>query len=366
MESTKPDAIGISPSRKPFRIEKRHNGVERPLPSPLGASSKLDVIQYPQYSSALTRLLWSGTPSRVLIVIKPSSDDHTEDFLAIVKWLGRGKKLQVYVEPFLFSKYESSELPLLTWSNEEEAQDVKSSVDFIVALGGDGTLLWISTLFGEAVPPVIPFAQESFGFMTCFHPSDHRTAIEQVLQGGFSITLRSRLSCVLHDSTTAQSHHLGLALNEVVLDRGPSSYLTSLDCFADDTFITNVQADGLIIATPTGSTAYSMSAGGSIIHPSVPGILFTPVCPHSLSFRPLLFPDSVTLRVEVPEDARHNAWVSLDGREKQEVKKGDYLLITTSSWPLPAVSSQGDLRDWFTGVIHNLSWNTRVRQKALL
>jgi NAD kinase len=88
-------------------------------------------------------------------------------------------------------------------------------------------------------------------------------------------------------------------LNEVVIDRGSSPYLSNLDVFCDDLHVTTVQADGLIVATTTGSTAYSLSAGGSMVHPQVPAILVTPICPHSLSFRPLLFPDAAELKIHV-------------------------------------------------------------------
>lgn len=90
-----------------------------------------------------------------------------------------------------------------------------------------------------------------------------------------------------------------VALNEVVIDRGISPFLTNLDVYCDGVFLTHVQGDGLIVSTPTGSTAYNLAAGGSMVHPQVPAILFTPICPHSLSFRPLIFPDHVQLCVQV-------------------------------------------------------------------
>jgi len=99
------------------------------------------------------------------------------------------------------------------------------------------------------------------------------------------------------------------ALNEMVIDRGTSAYIAQLELYVEDQMITTVHADGLIIATTTGSTAYSLSAGGAIVHPSVPSILVTPICPHTLSFRPLMLPDSVELRVVNPIGSRSTAWV---------------------------------------------------------
>jgi len=106
---------------------------------------------------------------------------------------------------------------------------------------------------------------------------------------------------MIRDGKEAESYSV---LNEAVIDRGPSPYLSVLDLACDDEYITTLQGDGIIFATPTGSTAYSLAAGGSIVYPSVPTILLTPICAHSLSFRPMMLPDSAVLTCEVPEDCR--------------------------------------------------------------
>lgn len=103
-------------------------------------------------------------------------------------------------------------------------------------------------------------------------------------------------------------------LNEAVIDRGPAPYLAIVDIDCDNQYLTTMQGDGIIFATPTGSTAYSLAAGGSMVHPAVPAILLTPICAHTLSFRPLLLPDSSVLVGTVPEDSRSTSWVSFDGK----------------------------------------------------
>ena len=119
--------------------------------------------------------------------------------------------------------------------------------------------------------------------------------------GHAALTLRSRLRCLIvrkNDSMTGtKPGTCQLVLNEVVVDRGPSPYLSNIDLFIDGKHITTVQGDGLIVSTPTGSTAYSVAAGASMIHPSVPAIMVTPICPHSLSFRPIVVPAGVELKV---------------------------------------------------------------------
>ena len=156
-----------------------------------------------------------------------------------------------------------------------------------------------------------------------------------------------------------------LALNEVVIDRGTSTYLGMLDIYCDNTKITTAQADGLIVSTPTGSTAYSLAAGGPLCMPSIPGIILTPICPHALSFRPAVFPDSVTLRIALPESARQShAQVCFDGKETQMLYPGDAVVVTTSVWPLPAICREDQHIDWFRSVKKKLLWNERVVQGA--
>lgn len=204
-----------------------------------------------------------------------------------------------------------------------------------MCLGGDGTLLYASLLFQQSVPPVMAFHLGSLGFLTPFQFINFQEQVANVLEGHAALTLRSRLRCVIvrksdrlkevakekqncffgstkfnnnlvnsdnneiENSTGAtkkQSTNI-LVLNEVVIDRGPSPYLSNIDLFLDGKHITSVQGDGLIVSTPTGSTAYAVAAGASMIHPSVPAIMVTPICPHSLSFRPIVVPAGVELKV---------------------------------------------------------------------
>ncbi|PVV01532.1 hypothetical protein BB560_004047 [Smittium megazygosporum] len=153
-------------------------------------------------------------------------------------------------------------------------------------------------------------------------------------------------------------------LNEVVVDRGLNPFLTALELYVFSDHLTTVQADGLVLSTPTGSTAYSLAAGGSLVHPDIPAILITPVCPHSLSFRPMLVPDSKILKVQVPFDSRNTAMVSFDGRNRIELQRGDYIQVEASEYPFPVMSHSCEMSlDWFEGVQRSLNWNVRKRQK---
>ncbi|KAJ2501369.1 hypothetical protein GGH96_001978 [Coemansia sp. RSA 1972] len=153
-------------------------------------------------------------------------------------------------------------------------------------------------------------------------------------------------------------------MNEVVVDRGPSPYLAQIELYGDGTHLTTVEADGLCLATPTGSTAYSLAAGGSLVHPEIPAILVTPICAHTLSFRPMLLPDSMVLRVVIPPDSRNTVWASFDGRHRIELRRGDHIQITASKYPLPTVcASQSQTQDWMSSLSRCLNWNERKRQK---
>ena len=152
-------------------------------------------------------------------------------------------------------------------------------------------------------------------------------------------------------------------LNEVVIDRGSSPYLASLETFCDDTHLTTVQADGIIFSTPTGSTAYSMAAGGSVVHPVVPAILVTPICPHVLSFRSMVFPDHCVIRCTVPQNARSDACVAFDGRYRRLLHRGDSVVIRMSPHPVPTIDRTDHTADWLGSLKRNFNFNTRVDQK---
>ena len=130
--------------------------------------------------------------------------------------------------------------------------------------------------------------------------------------------------------------------------------------------MTTVQADGLVIATPTGSTAYSLSAGGALVHPEIPAILISPICPHTLSFRPMLLPDTMELRICVPFNSRSTAWASFDGRGRVELKQGDHIKVTASKYPFPTVCADKQSTDWFHAISRTLKWNERERQKSFV
>ena len=156
-------------------------------------------------------------------------------------------------------------------------------------------------------------------------------------------------------------------LNEVVIDRGPNPSSVQLDIYLDGNYLTNLVGDGLIIATPTGSTAYNMSAGGSIVQTGTDAICLTPLAPHSLSFRPVILPISTNIMIKKPEDGRSTAWVSLDGSFRFELEDGEELAITTSTTKLGMVVEKTDnlMNAWVKRMNNGIHWNRRDKLKPM-
>ncbi|RLN98688.1 hypothetical protein BBJ28_00016231 [Nothophytophthora sp. Chile5] len=309
------------------------------------------------------QLMWDEAPKSVLLVKKPNDPEITDTLVRLAAWLHKEKRLDVYLEPPVHSELV---LPnTKTWNKPEDWEDCQRAIDFVISLGGDGTVLWVSSLFSKSVPPVVSFAMGSLGFLTPFDSDNAAEHLTNVINGGFYMSLRSRLVCsILRNGKEREISGPMHALNEIVIDRGPSAALVELNCFCDGLEITKIAADGIIIATPTGSTAYSLSAGGSMAHPSVPSMLFTPICPHTLSFRPLLFHDSATLKIEFPTTSRASScYVSFDGKNRVRLDRGDCIVVRVSSFPLPSICRVNENQDWFESMITNLNWNQRRAQK---
>jgi len=249
--------------------------------------------------------------------------------------------------------------PDLCWSQPEK-------FDLVLTLGGDGTVLFTSWLFQRIVPPVLSFSLGSLGFMTTFEFEKYKEHLNRVMgDDGMKINLRMRFTCTVWRAGALpgemEEGDQFEVLNELVIDRGPSPYVSQLELYGDDELITVVQADGCIFSTPTGSTAYSLSAGGPLVHPDIPGLLLTPICPHTLSFRPMVLSDSMALRVAVPRNSRATAYCAFDGKGRVELRQGDYVTITASQYPFPTVTRTDS--EWFDSVRRTLRWNVRAAEQ---
>lgn len=367
-EVTDPITSKLATGKASFRLSWGCNGEK-------SGQHKHDIVSFEkgnittaERSSKQILLKWESKPQTVLILTKPNSKSVRALCAEMVRWLKEHRKIDVFVEPRVKTELvtDTSYFNFVqTWEDDEEVKLLHTKVDLVITLGGDGTVLWAASMFKGPIPPVVSFSLGSLGFMTPFQSEHYRDYLDTIFKGPISITLRHRLQChVIRESAKdeLETEDQILVLNEVTIDRGISSYLTYLECYCDNSFVTCVQGDGLILSTTSGSTAYSLAAGGSMVHPQVPGILFTPICPHSLSFRPLILPEYVTLRVQVPFNSRGHAWASFDGKDRKQLAPGDALICNIAPWPVPTACQVDSTNDFLRSIHEGLHWNLRKSQ----
>ncbi|CAG8790485.1 32865_t:CDS:2, partial [Racocetra persica] len=296
-----------------------------------------------------------------------------------VSWLhDKYPQLNIIIEQETVKEFQNK-LPFVYMIPEGRKDEYTRVVDFVVTLGGDGTILHVSSQFDHSVPPIISFSMGTLGFLLPFHIRQYESALESLIKGDVSLLLRMRLTCSMWNAERKRivrnDKEIGnlQAMNEVNLHRGRFPHLTAINCFVDEQFLTNAVADGLITATPTGSTAYSLSAGtysvassGPIIHPSVQSILLTPICPRSLSFRPISLPPTAKIKMKISEESRAPLEVTVDGRVICMLDKGDCLEAKMSPYPIPCVNRAGEGVDWVRDINELLKWNQNFVNKQLL
>jgi len=220
--------------------------------------------------------------------------------------------------------------------------------DACCVVGGDGTLLGVVREAAREEVPVIGVNRGGLGFLTTFSAEEARMHFAELLAGAYRIAHRSLLDC-----STGPGQH-DLALNDVLIKDEVNSRLVRLEVFADDELVTSYHGDGLIFSTPTGSTAYNLSAGGPLIYPTADVIALTPVCPHTLSNRSIIFRDDVKLRV-YNRTAKSRLLVAMDGQRKLTFCQGSPVEIAIS--PLRLALAQRVGYSHFAVVRTKLQWS---------
>ena len=227
--------------------------------------------------------------------------------------------------------------------------------DACCVIGGDGTLLGVAHESAREQVPIIGVNRGSLGFLTTFSADEARAQFAELLGGAFRIDHRAMIDC----STGTGSHDL--ALNDVLIKNEANSRLVRLEVFADGELVTDYTCDGLIFSTPTGSTAYNLSAGGPIIHPGAGVIAMTPICPHTLTNRSIIFRDTVRLRIFNRSDDSH-LLVAMDGQRNLKVGTRSPVEISISKLRLPLAQR----RDYshFSVVRTKLKWSGGFVERA--
>jgi NAD+ kinase len=236
-----------------------------------------------------------------------------------------------------------------------EREDLARHSDLAVVLGGDGTLLAMAKAIAESGHdiPILAVNFGSLGFLTEITRPELYQSLDAVIAGRASYDLRMMLRAV---ATRAKEAHM--ALNDVVFTRTALSRMIELSVSVGDHFVTAVKADGLIVATPTGSTAYNLAAGGPIVHPAMDALVLTPIAPHTLSNRPIVIPAERDVRVtSTSSNAGDEVYVTMDGQTGFPLQEGDELTITRAEKPLRLVRST--TRSYFEVLREKLKWNER-------
>ena len=231
--------------------------------------------------------------------------------------------------------------------------EISPRLDMIIVLGGDGTLLHIAEQAARHAIPVLGINLGNLGFLTELTEKETFQALERILAGKLTIENRLMLKArlVAKDQTTDYRY----ALNDVVITKNVLDRLLRLSAKADDEYITTYKADGLIFSSPTGSTAYNLSAGGPLVYPGLATITVTPICPFMLSSRPIILPADKRIRTRFDAgSATERAQIIIDGQAYWEMRDGDELEIETAGQTLQLIVSS--TRDYFTILRNKLHW----------
>ena len=222
----------------------------------------------------------------------------------------------------------------------------------IFVLGGDGTFLSASRWIGELPIPVIGVKFGEVGFLAEIAEDALFETAEAVIAGNYRIESRARLRArIIRDGKVLVEETV---LNDVVINKVALARLANIKTYINDHYLTTYRCDGLIVSTPTGSTAYSLAAGGPVLHPDVEGIIITPICPFTLTNRPLIVPNDVTIKTFLDEKAT-NIVVTFDGQEGLEIRTTDVLIIEKSPYPVHLITLPG--QNYFDILKAKLRWS---------
>jgi NAD+ kinase len=225
--------------------------------------------------------------------------------------------------------------------------------DFALVLGGDGTLLSAARAVAHEGVPILAVNLGSLGFLTEVPLSEMYSTLEAVDAGLCPTEQRAILDCTAYRQDQPLARHF--ALNDVVVNKSALSRLVDFDLLIDGAFVFSYKADGVIIATPTGSTAYSLAAGGPVLMPSVQALVLTPVCPHALTHRPLVVRDSAQIELRV-QTALEEAFLSIDGQVGMPLRQGDRVVCQRAAHSVKLMRVR---RTFFDVLRNKLKWGER-------
>ena len=283
---------------------------------------------------------------KIGIVSKPKKTEIREIVPQLVAWL-RERGIEVSIDKETGAILESSEKCLTR-------NELPGKVDLLVVLGGDGTLLAAARSLYPREIPIFAVNLGDLGFLTVITRDELYPALEGVLSGNYRSERRVQIEGELVRADEILSTFR--ALNDVVLNKGAIARIQDFEVYADGEFISNYKSDGLIISTPTGSTAYSLAAGGPVVSPSVEAFIVTPICAHTLTNRPLVLRDSATIEIVV-KSQREAAYLTVDGQVGIATHSEDIIRLRKSGSYVELI--QPPQRNYYEILRQKLKWGER-------
>ena len=235
-----------------------------------------------------------------------------------------------------------------------ESADDFVELDFILTLGGDGTIFSLARAVGDRGTPILGIHLGELGFLAEVVLEDMFTRLDEVVGGDYNIQKRMVIKCIVNNGTEPLTFY---ALNDIVVDRGKSHRLLNCELLANDDFVAKYKADGLIVATPTGSTAYSLASGGPIVIPTFGSMVVTPICPHTLTLRPIVFPDDQILEISFPEDGEKDMALAVDGQVNEYLESTAKVVIQKAPYKINMVNFTDS--NYFNTLRTKLGWGVR-------
>ena len=274
---------------------------------------------------------------QVGIVVKPGHAEAAATAAELSKWLAE-RGIDQASEPI-----SSGEI--------RDGHTLSLNADLIVVLGGDGTMISTSRLIGDADVLVLGINYGSLGYLTDFRIEEMFPALDAIVAGDYEIDRRVMLD--VEHRRLSEKLHSGRVLNDVVINKSALARIIDIEAKLNDLFVNTFRADGLIVSTPTGSTAYNLSAGGPLIYPSMNAVVLTPICPFTLTNRPIVVPDSAEIELTLVNE-NEGVVLSLDGQTGYPMKAGDRVLIRKSATTFNLVQPAN--RNYFDVLRDKLKW----------
>jgi len=277
----------------------------------------------------------------------PNKREAVELAVELAEWLARRQ-----VKPLLVREVATAAGRASLAADDDEV----AGADLLVVLGGDGTMLRWNRLAARVGTPMLGVNFGQYGFITEIHPRETTDALTRVLRGEYVISERVVLKAGVCRGGEKTGEYF--ALNDAVVSKGPVTRMLGLHTFVNGRFIVTYSADGIIVSTPTGSTAYSLSAGGPVVHPNVSVLIITPICPHTMNARSLVIPDTETVRI-CAETGEHELEIALtmDGQVMHRLTPDDTVEISKADFTAKLV--QLDSQSFYDKLQHRLRWGER-------